>query len=356
MRVFAPDAEVKKRTPVLVLLLKTLLYTVAVAIVAACTFALLFIKPENRDLGSVSIATGDTGGPYYLVGGTIAGLLDQGPAGASKLKASVEPSKGSVENVKKLMAGEVDFAIVQADILEDAIRGQGLWEESGPQEGLNVVTRLQQEMVTLVVGADSGIKSLKDLRGKRVNVGPDGSGTRINAIKVLTGAGLNWETELTPMKIAVHDCGTFLKSNAIDAFFATTAHPNQVIKDMVSSGFNVRFIPLRLDELELGDTVAIQKGFLSADVYGGAINTAPVEMLQITALLVTSAKAKNEVVFTLTSRLLEDPRKLVAAQPILTGLTKETATKGAVGQIHPGAHRFIDPEGYVKSFNAVFDK
>ncbi len=331
-------------------------YSVACLVVVSCFYVLMYVKPDDKDLGTVSIATGDIGSPYYEVGGVISKLLAQVTPGQAKLKANIEPSNGSVDNIKKLVDGSVQLAIVQADVFEDALRGRGEWEGAPPINGLGLVTRLQHELITVIVPDDSEIKTVKDLKGHRVNIGPAGSGTRQNAIRVLTGAEVDWKTDITAVEYASDRSGELLKSKMIDAFFLTTSHPSKIIQDLITSGFKMRVLPLSIDKLELGDTVAIQKGKIPVETYGGALNRAPVETLQVTALLLASLSTKDAVIYEVTKRLFEDTRKLGAMLPALNDLTKQSATVGGVGEMHGGARQYLDPEAYASSFKSVFQK
>lgn len=329
-----------------------LAYGLSAIVVAACGFVLMTFKPIARDLGTVALASGEIGGTYFEVGGVVARLMTQAKLGAA-LRIVVEPTSGSVENLNLLLDGKQEFAIVQADAMEDAVRGLGPWTEKGPQASVRVVSALYEEVVTLVVPEASPIKSIKDLKGYRVNIGPKGSGTQLNAIRFLEGAELDWKTQITAVQEKVEKSADLLRAQMIDAYFVTGAHPAEVIEDTIKGGTKIRFVPLPKKEIELGDTVAFRDASIPVSAYGGAINRAPVPTVAVTALLVARADVKNEVVFTVVQRLFEDPRRLAALHPVLAQLTLDKAMVGAVGEMHPGALRFFDPEGF-SGVKAVF--
>ena len=134
-------------------------------------------------LQMISIGTGSQSGVYYPTGVKIAEMVSSNKT--YNIKATAAPMAGSVANVNAILAGDKEFGIVQSDVQYHAWKGNGQWEKEKRRSKLRSVFSIYSEIITLVARDDSGIKSLKDLKGKRVNISPPGSGIRPNAVALL---------------------------------------------------------------------------------------------------------------------------------------------------------------------------
>ena len=141
-----------------------------------------------------TIGTGGVTGVYYPAGGAISKMVNK-KYDEYNLKVTVESTGGSVFNVNAILAGDLEFGIVQSDRQAQAWEGTKDWKDKGPQKDLRAVFSLHPESVTLMAAVDAGINTIDDLRGKIVNIGNPGSGNRGNAIDALENAGINWETD-----------------------------------------------------------------------------------------------------------------------------------------------------------------
>src|ERR1700761_3895080 len=140
---------------------------------------------------SFQIATGSTAGTFFPVGEAIAGLISHprgvdrcdsvGVCGPAGLIVSTRTSDGAVDNLLSVNSGDVESALSQSDVIAAAVKGQGPFRKVGPQKHVRVIASLFAEPVHLVVAANSKIKSVADLRGKRVSLGSDGSGVGLTA-------------------------------------------------------------------------------------------------------------------------------------------------------------------------------
>ena len=158
--------------------IKILLLCLVVApafLVASCS------KEEATSLG---IGTGGAQGTYQVAGRALARVVNANWA-MSEYQLKSEISSGSVSNINAITAGDVQFGIAQADHQYQAVKGAGDWKDKGPQEDLRAVFSIYTESVTLLAGGDTDIQSVDDLKGKLVDIGSSGSGTRRNAIDVL---------------------------------------------------------------------------------------------------------------------------------------------------------------------------
>src|SRR5690606_28550366 len=132
------------------------------------------------------------------------------------LNVSVESTGGSVFNVNTMLTGDMEFGIVQSDIQYQAIHGQGAWADRGPQPSLRAVFAIHPELVTLVAADDAGIRSIADLKGKRVNLDSPGSGTAQNAMQILAAFGLDPDKDMQAQRLSVKEAPGLLQDNRID--------------------------------------------------------------------------------------------------------------------------------------------
>jgi hypothetical protein len=142
----------------------------------------------------VTIGTGGITGVYYPTGGAIAKMVNA-KRKEYGIRATVESTGGSVFNINAIMSGDLEFGVAQSDRQYQAVKGIADWQDKGPQKDLRAVFSIHAETVDLIASEDSGIKTIQDLKGKRVNIGNVGSGYRQNAIDALEANGLNFESD-----------------------------------------------------------------------------------------------------------------------------------------------------------------
>src|SRR6516162_7711467 len=147
----------------------------------------------------VSIGTGDLHGVYYPVGKAICAIVNQ-DIRAHGIRCSPETTPGSVYNVDALRSGELDFAIVQSDVQYAAYNGRGVWL-GYPFADLRSVMSLYPELVTVMARADSSIRNLPDLAGRRVSVGSRDSGTRATWDTIQAELGWHGSDQVHPVEL-----------------------------------------------------------------------------------------------------------------------------------------------------------
>jgi hypothetical protein len=145
------------------------------------------VAPQ-RAADTIYIGTGVVTGVYYPAGGGICRMVNRS-RGEHGMSCAIESTEGSVANIEGLRAGEFDMVIVQSDAQFHAYQGDGAFAQPGPYPDLRAVLSLHPEPFTVVARADSGIASMADLRGKRVNVGAPGSGQRATIEAVMAANG-----------------------------------------------------------------------------------------------------------------------------------------------------------------------
>ena len=177
----------------------------------------------------VTVGTGGVTGIYYPTGGAIGRIVNK-KSKQYNLKVTVESTGGSVFNVNAVMAGDLEFGVVQSDRQYQAVNALGDWKEKGVQKDLRAICAFHPEAITLVAGDDTGITSVKDLKGKHVNIGNPGSGQRQNSIDALAYFGINYKTDMKAEGAKAVEAPKLLQDGRIDAFFYTVGHPNANIE------------------------------------------------------------------------------------------------------------------------------
>jgi len=308
---------------------------------------LLSLTTAQAKTQFVTIGTGGITGVYYPTGGAIAKMINKKKKEYG-IRATVESTGGSVFNVNAVMNGDLEFGIVQSDRQFQAINGLAEWKDKGAQKDLRAVFSIHPESVTLVAAVDAGIKEIKDLKGKKVNIGNPGSGQRQNSIDALEAVGINPEKDLEAESIKASEAPGLLQDGRIDAFFYTVGHPSGAIKEATSGARKVRFASITdIDEL-LAKFPYYAKSVVPVAMYPGAQNDKDVETFGVKATLVTSAKVPDEVVYAITKEIFDNFDEFKKLHPAYSTLTKESMLEGLSAPIHPGAMKYYKEVGLIK--------
>ena len=290
------------------------------------------------------IGTGGTAGTYYPVGGMIANAVSQ----PGKLVVTAQASNGSLANVTGIAGGAIESGFSQADVASWAFTGKGVFEGKPSVSGLRLIANLYPESVHIVVRKGSGIKTVADLKGKRVALDEPGSGTLINARTILAAYGIK-ESDIKPEYIKPNQAGDKLKDGALDAFFFTGGSPAGAIAELASAGGGIELLPIDGPQ---ADAVRKSDGFFSPDVIadGTYKGVAATKTLAVGAQWVTSDKADAQAVYDITKALFGPAGQQAMGAGHAKGkfITKENAVIGAGIPFHPGAERFYKEAGLIK--------
>ncbi|MBU0942977.1 MAG: TAXI family TRAP transporter solute-binding subunit [Proteobacteria bacterium] len=292
----------------------------------------------------INIGTGGITGVYYPTGALITKILNRSQ-GTLVMKAVVEPTSGAVFNINAILGGHLLFGLAQSDRQYQAVTGTADWLKRGPQKNLRSVFSLYPEIVTLVAAADSEIKTISDLRGKKVNIGPLGSGYRQNSLDALTLAGLDPLTDLTTFDQRVDRANKMLQHGDIDAFFYTVGHPNNSSNKASSGSRKVNFVAIPTTDTFFTDKPYYEKAVIPIAHYPAATNTSDVESFAVKAGLVTSAKVSEEIVYAVTKAIFENFDYFKNYHPAYSGLSKKEMIKDNEAPLHPGALLYYRESG-----------
>jgi TRAP transporter TAXI family solute receptor len=279
---------------------------------------------------TIVIAAGAEGGAYAEVGRAL-----QERARRAGTPLEVLSSDGSLGNIRMLYDGSAQFALVQNDVAAAAHAGRGRFGGAA-QPDLRAVASLFPEAVQLVVRADGPIKSIVDLAGKRVDIGPERSGTRANALAILAANGVAVESLASVTENKLPDAAALLATGEIDALFATVHAPAQALQGVAAR--------TRLAWLDLLPTDALRNsGLISlkmpARTYAGQAE--PVQTLAATGLLITRADVPVAQVDTLLKLLFEGRHGRRMEGSAVSQINMHTAREGVLIPWFPTAEAFL---------------
>ena len=293
----------------------------------------------------ISIGTGGVTGVYYPTGGAICRLVNK-MRKETGIRCSAESTGGSVYNINTLRAGELEFGVAQSDWQYHAFRGTSKFEEQGAFEGLRAVFSVHPEPITILARDDSGIDNITDLKGKRVNIGNVGSGTRGTWDVIEETMG--WER--SDLKLASElksaETGQALCDNKIDAYFWAVGHPSALTQETLATcdSHLVNAVAPEIDKL-----VAERPYYRAATIPAGLYNNqADIKTFGVGATFVTSAEVSDEVVYTVVKAVFDNFDQFRKLHPAFANLNEtEMITDSLSAPLHPGALKYYQERGWM---------
>jgi TRAP transporter TAXI family solute receptor len=287
------------------------------------------------------LATGGTAGTYYPFGGAMAKIWN------SKIKdmnVTAQTSGASAENVRLVNKKEVELALVQSDTLDFAFNATEAFKE--PLKAMSAIAVLYPEVVQVVVAAAGPIKSIADLKGKKVGVGAPGSGTEANFRQLLDAYGMKKE-DVNAQFLSFSESAEAYKDKHIDAFIVTAGIPNAGIMDVATQN-EIRILNIPAD---VAAKLTQKYPFLAAvkvpaNTYKG--QTAEVSTVAVNAVLIAGSSLKEAMVYNLTKALFENQAELASAHAKGKELNMKTAVTGVSIPFHPGAVKYYKEKGLMK--------
>ncbi|HAK45597.1 MAG TPA: C4-dicarboxylate ABC transporter substrate-binding protein [Spirochaeta sp.] len=330
--------------------------TIIIALVALLLAPLAVFAGGQAENTFVTIGTGGVTGVYYPTGGAISRMINA-KYDEYGIKATVESTGGSVYNINAVLSGDLDFGVAQSDRQFQAVNGTAEWADAGPQKDLRAVFSIHPESITLIASMNSGINSVADLKGKRVNIGNPGSGQLQNSKDVLAAAGLT-DADIQAEGVKAVEAPGLLNDERIDAFFYTVGHPNGNIKEATAGRVKVMIVPI---DGTVADNMTSKypyyaKSLIPVKEYPMSENTADIPSVGVKATFVTNASVSDDVVYAMTKEVFDNFDDFKKLHPAYQVLTKESMLKGLSAPIHPGALKYYEEAGLVQYINSELIK
>lgn len=295
-------------------------------------------KATLQDWDFITVASGGTSGNYYQIGSTMETILGD----ELEVGTSVQPSTGSIENIELLRQHRAEIAFVMGDAVYQAQEGIGPYAGKTDTPELAAITAMYPNWLHLVTLEGSGIKTVADLRGKRVSVGSPNSGVEANAKILLEAFGLTYD-DFDVDFLSYSDSADQLQNGQIDAAFTSSGIPNSAIMDL-SAQQDVRIVPIEgkgLDAL-LENYPIINTGVIPANTYD---NTEDVPVIAMMNQLVVRKDAAEHDVYLATKALFENLDELRSSAKAAQKITLDSVEDGLVLDLHPGARRYFEEVG-----------
>jgi TRAP transporter TAXI family solute receptor len=284
--------------------------------------------------GRLSIATGNTTGVYYQLGGAYARIISSN----TDHKATASETGASMQNIQLLTAGKQDIAFSLLDTAADAVNGKDAFD--GRPQPVEALTGLYPNFTQVVVRKGSGIESIADMKGKRVSTGSPQSGTEVIANRLLRAAGLDPDRDVKRQRLALDKTVESMKDGSIDALFWSGGLPTPGIKDLLTARkgkvelLDVSQLLPRLRQ-QYGDFY--ESGAIPGDAYGaGEVGT-----IKVTNVLLVKKGFDAGLAERLVRVLFDHRADLEAASPAAKGIQIETATDTHPVPLNAGAEKAL---------------
>jgi len=309
---------------------------------AAWVATILLVSSQlwAQQIRSLSIATGGTGGVYYVMGGGIANMLTKN---LPNVKVTAEATAAAVDNGKLIEARKADLAFMPGDVSYDAYLGKGKFRAKIP---LRTLLSLYSDYIHFVALEGAGINSIKDLRGKRVSIGAPGSGTEVKGMRILEAVGIDPEKDIKRDRLSVAESAGAMKDRKIDAFNWAGGLPTAAIMDLAATP------GIRIKLLDLGEVVPKLRERFGPVYFNGVIpkGTYPgidydVHTAAVAVGFCCHEKMDEDLVYQITKLIIEKKSELVLVHKEAVHIGLQEAVVGSPLPYHPGAIRYYKEKG-----------
>ena len=294
----------------------------------------------------ITIGTGGVTGVYYPTGGAICRLVNK-ERKSHGIRCSVESTGGSVYNTRTIREGELDFGVVQSDVQSAALEGVRAFKDDAPYQDLRAVFSVHPEPMHVMVRADAGINSVMDMKGKRVNIGNPGSGTRVLAGVLMDAAGVSPDDFALAAELKSSEQSAALCDGKLDAAIWAAGLPNGSSMEATSTcDINI----LDLTSSGMDKVLASNPAYAPAKIPGGMYpgNDADIASWGPKATFVTDASTPDKVVYTLVKSVFENFDSFKGLHPAFGRLVEAEMIKdGLSAPLHPGAAKYYKERGWM---------
>ena len=309
-----------------------------VIVALAILFVLAACSASEAPGGSdrLSIATGGTGGVYFVYGGALADQITQNVEGG---EATAEATSASVDNMQLIGDQSSDIAFTLADTAADAVEGREEFE--GRPVSAQALAQLYTNYTQVVAPAGSGISSIEDLRGRSVSVGSPGSGTEIIALRVLEAAGIDPDSDIDRQQLGVDESVDAVRDGTVEAFFWSGGLPTGAVTDLATTNQIVLLPTVEyLGALRSQYGEVYEETTIPAGTYEGVDQD--VSVIGVPNYLVVNESMDEELAYQITRLLFDQQDALAEAHPEARNLDRDTAPQVPPLELHPGAQRYYD--------------
>ena len=283
---------------------------------------------------AMTMGTGGSQGTYYGYGGVLGNQILK----SAGITVNVVSTDGSKANILGVDAGNYQLGTVQSDVMAYAWEGSRSFEQEGALKSFRVIGGLYAEAVQLVT-MDPAIKSVADLKGKKVSIGAPGSGVYFNAIDILAAAGLS-ESDIIAQKQSFGDSADALKDGKIDAAFIVAGAPTPAVQELCTAS-KAYLVPIdgAIAQTLMNTSPYYTTYNIPAGTYDG--QETDITTVTVKATLIVSASASEEDVYNITKSIFDNIDTIAAAHAKGAELSIENAVNGMTAPFHAGAAKYF---------------
>ena len=299
-------------------------------------------EPETN---LVILSSSAVGGLYYPTAGSIANAVNQ-KRNEYGFRITVKSRRSSVSTLNRIMSGEIYFGEAQQSRIYQAHKGLAEWKGS-PQTDLCSVFNTHAESITLIASVESGIRTILDLRDKRIGIGSPGSDLHHNVINILTAVGIDYKTDLTVVDDRMEAVPDLLQDREIDAFFYPVGTLSRPFMDLISGTKKVRLVPIAAPGIDvlLAANPFYEKAMVPMTLYPGLDDHGGVEALGVKMSLITSCGIPDKTVYIVTKETFENFEPFEKRHPKASMMTGKGMIEGLPAPVHPGAMKYYKESG-----------
>ncbi|MBK3745813.1 TAXI family TRAP transporter solute-binding subunit [Paraburkholderia aspalathi] len=306
-------------------------------IVATAAITMSMTAVQTRAQEFVNILTGGTSGVYYPLGVGMEKIYSSIP----NVRPSVQATKASIENINLINSGRGEVAFTLGDSLRDAWEGN---EDAGFKKkltNLSTLAAIYPNYVQIVASKESGIKTLADLKGKRLSVGAPKSGTELNAKTILSAAGLTYKDLSKVEYLPFAESVELMKNRQLDATLQSSGLGVASLRDLANS-VDITVVEVPADIIEkIG--APYQENTIPAGTYTG--QDSDVTTASVINYLIVRPDLDEELVYQMTKKLYENLDQLAAAHSAAKMIKLDKNAIVSPTPIHPGAMRYFKENG-----------
>ncbi|RFC66140.1 C4-dicarboxylate ABC transporter [Fulvimarina endophytica] len=286
----------------------------------------------------INVLTGGTSGVYYPLGVALSEIYGENMDG---VRVQVQSTKASVENLNLLHQHRGEIAFALGDSVALAYQGDAEAGFPEPLTDLRAIGSVYPNFIQIVASADSGVKTLADLKGKRVSVGAPKSGTELNARAILAAAGMSYDDFAEVEYLPYAESAELIKNRQLDATLQSSGLGVAFIKDLAAS------LPISIVEIPNDVAAKLPAPYQTAEIPAGTYDgqDATVATVSIPNLLVTHDEVGDEEAYEMTKQLFTHLDVMVAAHNAAKAIDVKTASKDLPIPLHPGAERYYKEAG-----------
>jgi TRAP transporter TAXI family solute receptor len=290
----------------------------------------------------VNVLTGGQSGVYYPLGVALSQIYAKT---IPNVRSTAQVTRASAENMNLLQAGRGELALALADSVSDAYKGNAEAGFNTPLTKLRGLSATYNNYIQIVANADSGIKTLADLKGKRISVGAAKSGTELNARAIFKAAGLTYSDMAKIEYLPFGESVELMKNRQLDATLQSAGLGVASIRDLATS-VKIVVISVPADVVTRVGDAAYQPSFIPANTYAG--QTVDIPTAAIPNFLVTHSGVSDELAYQMTKSLYDNIETMYAAHNAAKVIKRENAVRGMPVPVHPGAARYYKEVGVMK--------